>query len=301
MISVHEGGVCHLFPPSTPIFFSTLQRLHQQHWRRHLDRDQVASKELKMYGSPWSAPAWMKSNNALNGQVILFSLNGQVIAFSIIELLSDTIMDLSYVSNRVTFFQSITNNGLTIMSSEKRSLTRVLAFIVIIAFILIIIWLNISTIFITLCVVQEPFRLQSTQSLFKTLANHQHQNHHHTFYVRFLNAYAELGVDMWGLTAQNEPVRFLTFEYGFQLWSFVDYSSNRWTVKLMGLLSTAWAGTQVLRSELVMVCCSWAFELCIIATFQNVNEIFCFCNSVTTCTQGNLDRGVPGTNSRGKC
>ena len=22
-----------------------------------------------MYGSPWSAPAWMKSNNALNGQV----------------------------------------------------------------------------------------------------------------------------------------------------------------------------------------------------------------------------------------
>ena len=92
-----------------------------------------------MYGSPWSAPAWMKSNNALNGQVILFSLNGQVIAFSIIELLSDTIMDLTYVSNRVTFFQSITNNGLTIMSSEKRSLTRVLAFIVIIAFILIII------------------------------------------------------------------------------------------------------------------------------------------------------------------
>ena len=125
MISVHEGGVCHLFPPSTPIFFSTLQRLHQQHWRRHLDRDQVASKELKMYGSPWSAPAWMKSNNALNGQVILFSLNGQVIAFSIIELLSDTIMDLTYVSNRVTFFQSITNNGLTIMSSEKRSLTPI--------------------------------------------------------------------------------------------------------------------------------------------------------------------------------
>ena len=78
-----------------------------------------------MYGSPWSAPAWMKSNNALNGQVILFSLNGQVIAFSIIELLSDTIMDLTYVSNRVTFFQSITNNGLTIMSSEKRSLTPI--------------------------------------------------------------------------------------------------------------------------------------------------------------------------------
>ena len=68
-----------------------------------------------MYGSPWSAPAWMKSNNALNGQVIVFS---------IIEL-SDTIMDPTYVSIRVTFFQSITNNGLTIMSSEKRSLTPI--------------------------------------------------------------------------------------------------------------------------------------------------------------------------------
>ena len=87
-----------------------------------------------MYGSPWSAPAWMKSNNALNGQVIFFSLNGQVIlfsfnrqviVFSIIELLSDTIMDPTYVSTRVTFFQSITNNGLTIMSSEKRSLTPI--------------------------------------------------------------------------------------------------------------------------------------------------------------------------------
>ena len=31
---------------------------------------QVSSKDLKMYGSPWSAPAWMKSNNALNGQVL---------------------------------------------------------------------------------------------------------------------------------------------------------------------------------------------------------------------------------------
>ena len=104
------------FSPQDHLFLSsTLQRLHQQHWRRHLDRDQVASKELKMYGSPWSAPAWMKSNNALNGQVIVFS---------IIEL-SDTIMDLTYVSIRVTFFQSITNNGLTIMSSEKRSLTPI--------------------------------------------------------------------------------------------------------------------------------------------------------------------------------
>ena len=113
------------FSPQDHLFLSsTLQRLHQQYWCRHLDRDQVASKELKMYGSPWSAPAWMKSNNALNGQVILCSLNGQVIVFSIIEL-SDTIMDPTYVSIRVTFFQSITNNGLTIMSSEKRSLTPI--------------------------------------------------------------------------------------------------------------------------------------------------------------------------------
>ena len=104
------------FSPQDHLFLSsTLQRLHQQYWCRHLDRDQVASKELKMYGSPWSAPAWMKSNNALNGQVIVFS---------IIEL-SDTIMDPTYVSIRVTFFQSITNNGLTIMSSEKRSLTPI--------------------------------------------------------------------------------------------------------------------------------------------------------------------------------
>ena len=100
---------------------------------------------------------------------------------------------------------------------------------------------------------------------------------------------------MWGLTAQNEPVRNLTFEC-----SNCD-SSNRWTVKLMGLLSTAWAGTQVLRSELVRVGCSLAFDrLCSTATFQNVKENFCFCNSVTRCTQGDMDRGVPGTNSRGK-
>ena len=116
------------FSPEANLFLSsTLQRLHyqqQQQQHRHHDHDQVASKELKMYGSPWSAPAWMKSNNALNGQVILFFFNGQVIVFSIIEL-SDTIMDLTYVSNRVTFFQSITNNGLTIMSSEKRSLTPI--------------------------------------------------------------------------------------------------------------------------------------------------------------------------------
>ena len=115
-------------PQAHLLLSSTLQRLlhqqQQQQQHRHIDRDQVASKELKMYGSPWSAPAWMKSNNALNGQVILFFFNGQVIIFSINEL-SDTIMDLTYVSNRVTFFQSITNNGLTIMSSEKRSLTPI--------------------------------------------------------------------------------------------------------------------------------------------------------------------------------
>ena len=147
---------------------------------------------------------------------------------------------------------------------------------------------------------RNPFVYSQRNPFFKTPSHHQHQNHHLIFYARFLNAYAELGVDMWGLTAQNEPVRLPTFEYGFQSWSFVDDSSNRWTGKLMGLLSTAWVGTQVLRSELVMVCCSWAFDiLWSIATFQNVNENFCFCNSVTTCTQGDLDRGVPGTNSRG--
>lgn len=68
---------------------------------------EVASKELKMYGSPWSAPAWMKSNNALNGQGYLLP----------------------------EYYQQ---------------------------------WAD--------------------------------------YYVKFLNAYAELGVDMWGLTAQNEPV-----------------------------------------------------------------------------------------------
>ena len=41
---------------------------HHNHHQSNHD-DQVASKDLKMYGSPWSAPAWMKSNNALNGQV----------------------------------------------------------------------------------------------------------------------------------------------------------------------------------------------------------------------------------------
>jgi len=29
---------------------------------------EVSEKEVLMFGSPWSAPAWMKSNNALNGQ-----------------------------------------------------------------------------------------------------------------------------------------------------------------------------------------------------------------------------------------
>merc|ERR1711970_1112178 len=28
---------------------------------------ELSSKEVKMYGSPWSAPAWMKSNGELNG------------------------------------------------------------------------------------------------------------------------------------------------------------------------------------------------------------------------------------------
>jgi len=68
---------------------------------------EVASKDLKMYGSPWSAPAWMKSNNALNGQGYLLP----------------------------EYYQT---------------------------------WAD--------------------------------------YYVKFLNAYSELGVDMWGLTAQNEPV-----------------------------------------------------------------------------------------------
>ncbi|XP_023343121.1 glucosylceramidase [Eurytemora carolleeae] len=29
---------------------------------------QISNKQIKMFASPWSAPAWMKSNNALNGQ-----------------------------------------------------------------------------------------------------------------------------------------------------------------------------------------------------------------------------------------
>ena len=33
-----------------------------------------------MFASPWSAPAWMKTNNAINGQVknMIWNLNGQV-------------------------------------------------------------------------------------------------------------------------------------------------------------------------------------------------------------------------------
>ena len=32
---------------------------------------EVSAKEVRFYGSPWSAPAWMKSNNAINGEVSL--------------------------------------------------------------------------------------------------------------------------------------------------------------------------------------------------------------------------------------
>merc|ERR1719495_1050525 len=67
----------------------------------------VSEKEILLYGSPWSAPAWMKSNNALNGQGYLLP----------------------------EYYQT---------------------------------WAD--------------------------------------YYVKFLNAYSELGVDMWGLTAQNEPI-----------------------------------------------------------------------------------------------
>merc|ERR1719285_1333709 len=33
-----------------------------------MQAQEVAKKDVLMYGSPWSAPAWMKSNKALNGQ-----------------------------------------------------------------------------------------------------------------------------------------------------------------------------------------------------------------------------------------
>ena len=210
-------------------------------------------------------------------------------------------MDLTYVSNRVTFFQSITNNGLTIMSSEKRSLTPI---------------------YLCPChhchyCIYSDYHLIEQQSLshymlFRNPFIYSQRNpfskllqtiNTKIIIILFMSGSSMLTLSLeltCGVWLHKMSRWDFYIEYGFQFWSFVDDSSNRWTVKLMGLLSTAWAGTQVLRSELVMVCCSWAFELCIIATFQNVNEIFCFCNSVTTCTQGNLDRGVPGTNSRGK-
>jgi glucosylceramidase len=33
-----------------------------------LDAERLANRSLTLFGSPWSAPAWMKTNNKLNGQ-----------------------------------------------------------------------------------------------------------------------------------------------------------------------------------------------------------------------------------------